>query len=271
MQNNKKTRCCAIIEDDLEQPSPPSSSSPSSSAHAKKYASPTAVCMALHRNLLVAPLLGIGCQLGRHCVQVMEIPKMPREVAVLAEEDATTTTTATMQHQQPLYTWKPLNSIYVTLLKHTDDATAIYVHPSDMHYSAAPLGCLGKGCPTGTALLAQVVLDLVGGGEGGGDEKNEVWNLSVLIFDAIQIGEEDFVQMQLPPMERYRRLMQLCCDPRKSDVLTSPLMRVQWAGEYSALRGFCMGKAGEKNLQHITDSIVQYTREHPCKVVGIES
>lgn len=115
--------------------------------------------------------------------------------------------------------------------------------------------------------LEQVVLDL---DENANQQREEVWKISVLIFDAIQIGEEDFVQMQLPPAERYRRLMQLCCDPRK-EVLTSSLMRVQWAGEYNALRNFCMGKAGEKNLQHITDSIFQYTRDHPCKVVRIEN
>jgi hypothetical protein len=234
--------------------------------------------MALHRNLLVAPLLGLGCEkLTKHCIPVMEIPKMPRDVAVLSEE------AQCVQKSPPLYTWKPLNSIFVTLLKHTDTATAIYVHPSDMYYSSAPLGCLGKGCPTGTALLAQVVLDLndedkPGGGGGGGGGCNEsVWNLSVLIFDAIQIGEEDFVEMKLPPSERYRRLMQLCYNDhhqqkrRGEEVLTSPLMRVQWAGEYNALRGFCMGKAGERNLKHITDGIFQYTREHPCKVVGIAS
>ena len=99
-------------------------------------------------------------------------------------------------------------------------------------------------------------------------EEQEVWKLSVLIFDAIQIGSEDFVQMKMPPVERYKRLMKLCHDPGMQ-VLTSPIMRVQWAGEYNALKGFCMGKAGKANLQHITDNIFQYTREHPCKVVGI--
>lgn len=58
--------------------------------------------------------------------------------------------------QESLYTWKALNSIFITIFKHTADSTAIYVHPSDMHYNAAPLGCLGPDCPVGTSLLAQV-------------------------------------------------------------------------------------------------------------------
>ena len=111
----------------------------------------------------------------------------------------------------------------------------------------------------------QVVLDLHKKGS-----EEEDWGLCILIFDAIQIGAEDFVQMQMPPAERYRRLMMLCQSFGEGSVLTSHIMRVQWAGQYNALRNFCMGPASERNLRHITDSIFQYTREHPCKIVAIE-
>lgn len=131
---------------------------PSPSMISKKYAPPTAVCMALHRNLLVAPLLGVGCRLGKHCVPVMEIPKVRMDVALAAS--VATDSDSAQATPQPLYSWKALNSICVTLLKHRDDATAIYVHPSDMHYSASPIGSLGRACPTGTALLAQVPFEL---------------------------------------------------------------------------------------------------------------
>lgn len=97
------------------------------------------------------------------------------------------------------------------------------------------------------------------------EEERYGWGLSVLIFDAVQIGREDFVQMQLPPAERYSRLMHLCSSSR--DVLVSPIMRVQWAGHYAALKKFCTGPGSEKNLEHLTDSFFKYTREHPCKIV----
>ena len=96
-------------------------------------------------------------------------------------------------------------------------------------------------------------------------QQTDYWSLAVLIFDAIQIGREDFVQMNLPPAERYRRLMNLC--HYAPDVLVSPIMRVQWAGQYAALKRFCTGPGSEKNLDHLTENFFRYTREHPCKIV----
>lgn len=163
-----------------------------------------------------------------------------------------------------MYAWKGLNSIYVTLMKHDQHATAIYVHPSDMHYNASELGSLGNGCPTGTALLAQVVLDRSGRQcpEGG------AWGISVNIFDALQIGADDFVQLQLPPTERYRRLRALCT--HTPNVLTSPVMKLQWAGEYGALKNFCSGPGSHGNIDHIPDGYFRYTRKHPCKIIVVE-
>lgn len=112
-----------------------------------RYASSRAVCMALHKTLLLAPVLGLGCKLGRHCVPVMEI----------ANPVPCGCTGAAVTGEGELFTWKALNSIFVTIFKQSQDSTAIYVHPSDMHYIASPLGCLGPGCPVGTALLAQVI------------------------------------------------------------------------------------------------------------------
>lgn len=96
----------------------------------------------------------------------------------------------------------------------------------------------------------------------------EGWDLSILIFDAIQIGSEDFVQMQLPPAERYRRLRKLCTET--ANVLSSSCMKLQWAGEYAALEGFCMGPGSDRNLAHIPDCFFRYTRQHPCKIVMLE-
>lgn len=220
----------------------------------ERYASQRAVCMAAHRCLLLSPILGVGCKLGRHCVPVLEIPNHP--LMQHKGEDA--------EDGSNLYTWKALNSVYATLLKHSEDSTAIYVHATDMHYHASPLGSLGPGCPLGTALLAQVVLDFERQKRGVEDQ----WGLSILIFDAMQIGREDFVQLQMPPTERYARLRKLCVEV--PNVLCSPAMKLQWAGQYGALQGFCTGPGSEKNLGHITDSFFRYTQQHPCKIVAVE-
>lgn len=102
--------------------------------------------MALHRTLLLSPILGLAGKLGKHCVPVLEVQFPSREHHFSCIEDASS----------DLFTWKALNGIFVTLLKHTPDSTAIYVHPSDMHYHASSLGSLGASCPVGTSLLAQV-------------------------------------------------------------------------------------------------------------------
>lgn len=181
---------------------------------------------------------------SRHCVPVLEI-----------SGQAT-------QEEKParLYTWRGLNSIFVTILKHAPDATAIYVHPSDMHYHASPQGSLGPACPVGTALLAQVVLDRAPAGQ--------EWGVSILIFDALQIGADDFVQMQMAPLERYMRLRELCI--ATPNVLTSPAMKVQWAGEYGALKQFCCGPRSHANISHIPDGFMQYTQKHPCMIVVLD-
>lgn len=116
----------------------------------------------------------------------------------------------------------------------------------------------------------QVVLDRTRGAREAPSSSPDggAWSVSILIFDALQIGGEDFVQMQLPPKERYRRLRELCTtDPH---VLTSPAMKVQWAGEFGALKNFCSGPDCERNIDHIPDCYLMYTRKHPCKVVVVE-
>lgn len=192
---------------------------------------------------------------------MLEIPHLPCNIAssVLGQEAGTT--------PRGLYTWKGLNSVFVTLLKHTQDSTAIYVHPSDMHYHATQLGSLGPGCPVGTTLLAQVVLDRRRGG-GSSSSSSYCWDVCVLIFDAMQIGQEDFVQQQMQPEERYARLRELCTG--KSNVLTSPAMKLQWAGEYAALHSFCSGPGSQANIDHIPDGYFQYTWKHPCKILVMD-
>lgn len=62
------------------------------------------------------------------------------------------------------FTWKAKSSRLVTLIKRDPTTTLIWDHASDTCFAAAPCVALGPGCPVGTALLGQVVMDLVQNG-----------------------------------------------------------------------------------------------------------
>lgn len=203
-----------------------------------------AICQCIHRNLLLAPLMGLENRLGRHCVPVMQIPPMQQSQDKQGEGD--------------MYTWKPANSVFATLIKHTHSNTAIYLHDSDMHYAASEAASLGPACPLNTVLLAQVILD---------QEENGEFATRILVFDALQIGQDDFVQAQLPPTERYTRLRELCMAPH---VLAQPeIMMVQWAGPcLEIVHEFSMGKNASINLpNHVAEAVIKLGVHHPCKLL----
>ena len=101
---------------------------------------------------------------------------------------------------------------------------------------------------------AQVVLDF--------HESEQQHSINILLFDALQIGDQDFVMKRTPPAERYSQLQQLC---RMQQVIVSPItMMVQWAGNTSleTMRNFC------RDLPyHKAERIICYGKEHPCKLV----
>lgn len=205
--------------------------------------------MAVHRTLLLTPLMGLENGLQKHCVPVVE----------------TNQSHQVTKEFSGMFTWKPQNSIFVTIIKHNARATAIYVHDSDMHYAASEAASLGSGCPVNTVLLAQVALEHTGVDS---FERQE-YRIVVLLFDVLQIGSENFVASKMPPEQRYRRLRLLCDGCNKEDVIMSPsTMLVQWAGpSLDVVREFSMGPHASKNLpNHSTESIICLGREHPCKL-----
>jgi hypothetical protein len=202
-----------------------------------------AVCMAVHRTLLLNPLLGLQNRLGKHCTKVMSIPW---EDDMLENESSS------------LFTWKPSDSIFVTLLKHSPNSTAVFLHDSDMHYQASAACSLGPACPTGTVLLGQVLLDH--------SPEDLSYRIMVLLFDALQIGDQDFVALRMMPQERYARMRQLC-DNSQGVILSPTTMMVQWAGKYDLVKEFSMGFHSEQNLpNHVAEGIIAYGQDHPCKL-----
>jgi hypothetical protein len=88
----------------------------------------------------------------------------------------------------------------VTLIKHKYNGRALYLHDSDTIFSSSPSSCLSPNCPLNTVLLGQAVIDKCG---------SEGYKMHVLVFDALAIGNQDFVSMKMEPQERYRRLREL--------------------------------------------------------------
>ena len=217
------------------------------------------VTRAVHRALLLSPVMGLENRLGRHCVKVMDVP-------ILSPEDHEGMVSSS------LFTWKPANSVFVTLIKNTESKTVIYLHDSDMHYEASEAACLGPDCPVNTVLLGQVVLDEDNNNHSGEDARG--YSIRLHLFDALQIGDDDFVNMTLPAEQRYNRLRMLCCDqPSGRHVITSPCtMLVQWAGpSYEIVRDFSMGPHARQNLpHHEAEAVICYGMQHPCKLFLIQ-
>ena len=107
-----------------------------------------------------------------------------------------------------LFTWRPADSVFVTLIKYKSSETAIYIHASDLHYSCSQIACLGHSCPTNTVLLGQAVLDNC--------LDEGCHKMHVLLFDALSIGDDDLVAMRMGPSERYSRLRELWKTPGKN-------------------------------------------------------
>jgi hypothetical protein len=123
-----------------------------------------------------------------------------------------------------LFTWKVLNSRMVTIIKTSECSTAIYDHAVQRAFKATEAGSLGPGCPVGTSLLAQVIMDRVvesrmdeegsaaghasaaagdgdGAGLGANDAHSDVvkWVPNMLIFDIQSYGKEEVFTLQNTP------------------------------------------------------------------------
>jgi hypothetical protein len=140
---------------------------------------------------------------------------------------------------QSLFTWGVHNSRKVTIIKTSDFTTVIYDHITQRAFKATPAGSLGPGCPTGTSLLAQVIMDKVANTKlqaralgfdlpcppPGGDEEayNEEWIPNILVFDILSFGYNNVFMDH--PRERYALLQHIAADA--SHMIVSPYMRVR--------------------------------------------
>lgn len=207
-----------------------------------------AVCKAVHRQLITYPLLGLPNRLPKHCVKVMLQPPISEQQEGYHDDE----------DDGNLFTWRPQNSVFLTILKHKEMGSAVYVHESDMHYEASELCMLGPGCPLNTVLLGQALLD----------NYSDNYRMQVLVFDVLAIGDEDFVSMRMKPMDRYMRLRDLW---GRAGVVPPPsrsALHLQWAGHpFKTAKEFSMGANASSNLvHHSAESIILYGMEHPCKL-----
>ena len=97
----------------------------------------------------------------------------------------------------------------------------------------------------------------------------EDWKINVLVFDVQSLGAKNFMTHPIPAAERYALLRDL----EDSDgagtkgVFVSQCMKVQWAGNLSALREFRQ-KEGPA-LSHIIDCFVRLGSLNPCHDMGL--
>lgn len=81
-----------------------------------------------------------------------------------------------------VYTWKPRDSIWATLIKAPGPDTIVVLHADDAQHlhphRMAPECALPQSCPPGTCLLGQVVAD----------PGASTTTVSILLFDILQVG-----------------------------------------------------------------------------------
>jgi hypothetical protein len=170
---------------------------------------------------------------------------------------------------QTLYTWKPANSIWATIVKCSPCHTAFIFHDDDDYgraYRATPHWGLAQGCPPGSCFLGQVIFDdppSAGGGGEDDDDDNDVTHIlrpppSVVVFDILQIGDS-MDTTSLPPRERYRLLRDNC-----GAYFAGTGIGIQWAGDLEPARAFCA--AGGGGLPHAVDYMFALSRGHPCHI-----
>ena len=122
-----------------------------------------------------------------------------------------------------------------------------------MLYVAAPCASLGVGCPIGTVLLGQAVMDRVSATADGADG----WIPNILQ----QFGtEHNFTANGADAKQRYHFLRSLE-DPRYG-IFACNSLRVQWAGELEALQEF--DRTSQHKLPHMIEGYLQLGETHPC-------
>ncbi len=247
-------------------------------ANDPRYFCASSVLDIMHRTFLLFPVREIPAALSHVCVPVRRsciVVDVQTRTSLLSSSsvEASELLSSMMPKTscEPRFTWKAKASRLVTLLKRDHATTVIWDHASDTCFAAAPCASLGPGCPVGTALLGQVVLDMVAepsSSTNPGAPATIQWIPNILVFDIIQLGDAcNFSRARCPAMERYSVLLNLN-HPSKG-VFTSQHLKVQWAGKLHSLIEF--DAEHRDAMPHIMEDYIRLGDEDPFEILFLRT
>lgn len=150
-----------------------------------------------------------------------------------------------------LCSWAASEAVWVTLVKVGRVETCIYFHEMGVGFVATELAALHPDCPSGTAYIAQIVMDHVDGG---------CLRPMVMVLDLLCIGDKKTgCLLERTPMERYTLLR----ENQASAWLCGAGLAIHWAGFRDAAVAFCTDPEKVARVPHKIESVVQYSSERP--------
>jgi hypothetical protein len=117
-----------------------------------------------------------------------------------------------------IYSWKVENSLFVTIFKHIDLQTYVYVHSLGKLFGVTENIYLDDKCPIGSCFVGQMCIDNF-------DHVNQNYQyddirINLLVFDILRLGTTYF--QNVPPLDRYNALRKCapsCFSPDRNIVL----------------------------------------------------
>lgn len=117
-----------------------------------------------------------------------------------------------------LYSWKVENSLFVTIFKHIDLNTYVYVHSLEKLFGVTEYLYLDEYCPVGSVFIGQMSIDNF-------DHMTHKFQyddirINLLVFDMIRFGTTCYQEVR--PIERYNKLRECatsCFSPDRNVIL----------------------------------------------------
>jgi c-di-AMP phosphodiesterase-like protein len=117
-----------------------------------------------------------------------------------------------------LYSWKVEDSLFVTLFKHSDLQTYVYVHSLNKLFGVTEYLYLDENCPVGSVFVGQMSIDNF-------DHMTQKYQyddirINLLVFDIIQLGTTCYQNVR--PLDRYNLLRECapsCFSPDRNVIL----------------------------------------------------
>lgn len=250
------------------------------------------VMRAMHRTMLLCPVIGIPPAMEAMVDRVtanVEGRECRRELPLTAPSPLQAAEGADGKGSS-VYTWKVQGSRLVIIFKSGPTTTIMWDHKTRTAFKASPCASLGPGCPTGSAFLAQVVMDRIevpipqkDEGETQGEkedaEENEEadkgfgWKLNILVFDILSIADTVYFEseslallgfqcVKRSAQERYMLLRAVHDGISYPRTITSDCIHVQWAGDIEGLVQF-EAMQGE-SISHIIQLYLRLGDTDPC-------